>query len=320
MPVLHRYIDKSGYYISAAIPGEKPFTYQVNDQAATLFEDLGYEDESKLPWELLRPLRVIGHLYTKNEEYDPEISESDIDLTGISTPSLTTRQRNILSDYLHNLNLSPSQKQKLSRFLNDPDTDGTTTFDIDPDPTITVDSLDLPDDVRETVEDWLDTHERMPFFGVTVEDIHDVPKAKESLTDFVRHPAHILRFSASTHLWYTINIDGGGSCSISDCRFESSTDYDFRLSFRSNREVEWLEETSHSVKITDGYIHDWTLDVDDNDVRAMENKEPYEPTIEDHHAHLHEKIEFIPFIHSFFDDFNDYKINTPHTEQFPTPR
>lgn len=89
--------------------------------------------------------------------------------------------------------------------------------------------------------------------------------------------------------------------------------------FRGKRDVTRREEISHFVKITDEYIHDWTMNVDNNDTLEMQNNPIYEPTIEDDHEHLHERTYYLPIIHSFFSEFDNYSINTPYTQMSTHP-
>ena len=80
MPVLHRHEDESGYYFRAKPSGlNTPITYQVHDSARSFFCDLGYRDGDSVPWEVIQPLRAIGHIYTNGqgvEEGDPADSIS----------------------------------------------------------------------------------------------------------------------------------------------------------------------------------------------------------------------------------------------------
>lgn len=118
MPVLHRYVGKPGYYIKASVAGQTPFTYQVRPSAARFFESLGFGDESDLSWELVKPLRIIGDLYTKEEGWNPgyvgdvpQIDEAEIEQLSLS-------QREQLLKYLENhTNLTAEQIAKLKPII-----------------------------------------------------------------------------------------------------------------------------------------------------------------------------------------------------------
>lgn len=87
----------------------RPSTYQVTDEAVSFLEDIGFSvphpgNESEIPWDVCRPLRVLGDLYFKKSSSD-SIEISDIGSVGESfAESLTESQRQRLEAYISSHN------------------------------------------------------------------------------------------------------------------------------------------------------------------------------------------------------------------------
>lgn len=116
MPVLHQYQDGSGYYVRAKPSGlNTPITYQVHNSARSFFSDLGYGDGDNVPWEVIQPLRAIGHIYTNGEG----VEEGDLtDSISGKIAELSDNGREKLIDYLDQYtNLSIDKKRELERLL-----------------------------------------------------------------------------------------------------------------------------------------------------------------------------------------------------------
>lgn len=122
MPVLHRYEDGSGYYIRAKPPGlNTPITYQVHNSARSFFADLGYRDGDSVPWEVIQPLRAIGHIYTNGQGI--EEGDATDDLSGKIT-DLSAEGREKLINYIDQYtSLSADKKRELERLLEVGDVD-----------------------------------------------------------------------------------------------------------------------------------------------------------------------------------------------------
>ena len=116
MPVLHQYEDKSGYYLRAKPSGlNTPITYQVHNSARSFFSDLGYRDGDSVPWEVIQPLRAIGHIYTNGQG----VEEGDLtDSISGKIAELSEKGREKLIDYIDQYtNLSIDKKRELERLL-----------------------------------------------------------------------------------------------------------------------------------------------------------------------------------------------------------
>ncbi len=83
----------------------RPSTYQVTPDAVGFLAAIGYSvpatgDESEIPWEICRPLRVLGDLYFKSENpgevnFDGTRKQEDYSLVALSD-----EQRDALSEYI----------------------------------------------------------------------------------------------------------------------------------------------------------------------------------------------------------------------------
>jgi hypothetical protein len=116
MPVLHQYEDGSGYYLRAKPSGlNTPITYQVHNSARSFFSDLGYRDGDSVPWEVIQPLRAIGHIYTNGQG----VEEGDqTDSIGGKIAELNKKGRKELVDYIGQYtNISVDKKRELERLL-----------------------------------------------------------------------------------------------------------------------------------------------------------------------------------------------------------
>lgn len=100
MPVLHRYKDNDGYYLRANPPSiNSPVTYQVHKTAESLFEAIGYGDGDSIPWNVIKPLRIVGHIYTQNGGVEPSDDDFDPDESLTST-SLDSDAEELLREHL----------------------------------------------------------------------------------------------------------------------------------------------------------------------------------------------------------------------------
>lgn len=83
----------------------RPSTYQVEPSAISLLEDLGYEvptpgDEAEVPWQVCRPLRILGDLHFENEHLG-SVDTSDIAIhTDSAGITLSAEQRRVLRKYI----------------------------------------------------------------------------------------------------------------------------------------------------------------------------------------------------------------------------
>ncbi|QSG02888.1 hypothetical protein [Natranaeroarchaeum sulfidigenes] len=98
MPVLHSYENKPGFYVRSQVDGN-PITFQVSPAGAEVLEDLGYCNQSDIPWNVLRPLYNKDDLYTKN--------------TGIDESQMGTQQEIDLSQ------LNQKQRVRFEAYLNE---------------------------------------------------------------------------------------------------------------------------------------------------------------------------------------------------------
>lgn len=60
MPTLREYKNDTGHYISAWVSEAGNVTYQVDPEASHILEEVGYGDNDKLPWAVIRALRAVG--------------------------------------------------------------------------------------------------------------------------------------------------------------------------------------------------------------------------------------------------------------------
>jgi hypothetical protein len=98
MPVVHEYMDRSGIYIRTALDGTF-VTYQVHPNAASLFEQLGYDDGDSVNWQIIKPLWDDGYVYTGGSGTDQtELDELDLDADDAPKPS--TEEKNELAEFL----------------------------------------------------------------------------------------------------------------------------------------------------------------------------------------------------------------------------
>lgn len=115
MPVLHERNGTDGVYLKANIDGSI-VTLQVRRTAEGLLNDLGYTDESTVPWQIVIPLQIIGHIYTKgsgSSETDdsPEMTESFMS-------RLSNHQKKKFNEYLSRCpGLTHKQVKKINRFF-----------------------------------------------------------------------------------------------------------------------------------------------------------------------------------------------------------
>lgn len=66
MPVVHKYVDKDGFYILAVPYGlSSPVTYQVRDGAANMFTEMKLSDGDRISWSFIRPLLAVNQIYTQ---------------------------------------------------------------------------------------------------------------------------------------------------------------------------------------------------------------------------------------------------------------
>ena len=83
----------------------RPSTYQVTDRAVSLFGNLGFKvpnsgDEVDIPWDICRPLRVLGDLHFKSETQG-EVEIEDIGNVGEDyAQDLSEEQRQHLKEYI----------------------------------------------------------------------------------------------------------------------------------------------------------------------------------------------------------------------------
>lgn len=91
MPKLKKYQDRFGYYIHAPVE-QSVVTYQTTPGARRLFNKLGYEHGSSIPWKMISQLSDRGDVYTLSNRVESPGIEDDIILSG--------EQQDIYENYL----------------------------------------------------------------------------------------------------------------------------------------------------------------------------------------------------------------------------
>jgi hypothetical protein len=99
MPVFHSYVNDDGYYITARPSDVGNITYQVRKQAELLLIELGYKDESDIPWGIINPLRSAGYIYTNNQGVD-ETQDNAPTLDPTRLSEATEKELQALFNYL----------------------------------------------------------------------------------------------------------------------------------------------------------------------------------------------------------------------------
>jgi hypothetical protein len=98
MPVLHKRKSENGYYLKGQIEGGFVTLQLIDSAERFMIRDLGYSSDSNIPWKLITPLCMLGHIYTKTGN-EPS-SKVDIDGIGKAINKLDYEQRAALKSYL----------------------------------------------------------------------------------------------------------------------------------------------------------------------------------------------------------------------------
>lgn len=108
---------------------DRPSTYQVTPAAVPFLETIGYSvpnpgDEAEIPWDVCRPLRVLGDLHFKSET-PGEVDTGDIgDVDETYAHSLSSDQQERLREYIESHSQYRSASQSLTGELSSlPDTE-----------------------------------------------------------------------------------------------------------------------------------------------------------------------------------------------------
>lgn len=107
MPVLHSYVDKRGFYIRSRVEGN-PITFQITPTGEQLLRDLGFQDESEIPWGVFSRLYEEGDVYTRNSGIDDSLIKERQD-NGVS--GLSKQQQERFRDYLDQGKVRPSIRE-----------------------------------------------------------------------------------------------------------------------------------------------------------------------------------------------------------------
>lgn len=98
----------------------RPSTYQVEPSALSLLREMGYEapdagDEIEVPWQVCRPLRILGDLHFEDEQ-PGKVDTSDITMpTGSVGSPLSERERELLREYIQtHPRYEPETRRQLS--------------------------------------------------------------------------------------------------------------------------------------------------------------------------------------------------------------
>lgn len=108
MPTFKSYVNDDGYYINARPSDVGNITYQVDADASDFILELGYEHEDELPWGIVKPLRVVGLVYTNSQG----VSEDDEGVPGLDPSKLalmSVSERKELLEYLKGRGDLPSE-------------------------------------------------------------------------------------------------------------------------------------------------------------------------------------------------------------------
>lgn len=107
MATLHNKITDSGVFVRWRSNPDlsRPSTYQVTEQAVSLLSDLGYSvpqpgDEEEIPWEVCRPLRLLGDLYFKSDNHGDVDTGQVGNIDESYAQDLTEAQRRRLKNYI----------------------------------------------------------------------------------------------------------------------------------------------------------------------------------------------------------------------------
>lgn len=113
----------------------RPSTYQVTERAVGFLEEIGFRapspgDETEIPWDVCRPLRVLGDLHFKSETPGEVETGNLADVDEDFGRSLTGTQQERLRDYIESHPNYGSASQSLEGELSTlPEKDTTATND-----------------------------------------------------------------------------------------------------------------------------------------------------------------------------------------------
>jgi hypothetical protein len=165
MPTLHKRATKPGYYLRARPSKIGYVTYQIDDPALEFLLELGYRDGADISWSLVRPLRVVGDLYTHKEGTPGAVDSDSVDPVkeGLLR-QMTENERKALRQYLQDHpRLSATVLSKLPKSLGLNQSGGLLTPPGQGNPSSGGSQGDsetavnrLPKDVRKQLVDWVD--------------------------------------------------------------------------------------------------------------------------------------------------------------------
>lgn len=98
MPKLHEYTDDYGMYVRSRIEGDF-ITLQLTPSASKFLRELGYHDDEKISWGLIRPLWDNGYAYTEGNKSVPT-DKSEVDINFDDAPPLTDIEERRLKEFL----------------------------------------------------------------------------------------------------------------------------------------------------------------------------------------------------------------------------
>lgn len=217
MPVLHEYTDEYGMYVRSCI-NDDFITLQLTPSASKLLNELGYHDESKISWALIRPLWDNGYAYTSDGNSIPTDS-SDVKVEFEDAPPITGQEERKLKEFL-----------KPTKSLSD--------------------EVDIQDDVLNSLRKWVDEELSQQRADEFVKSADDTEGAVRSIRRFARYPVLVDQFELSQgEPGYTVILNDKQVRCV-DLRWSQNSD-EFVITIDSNF------QKSQSLKISNGLLRLW---------------------------------------------------------------
>lgn len=127
MPTLKKYVNKEGYYINARPSDAGNVTYQVDPSIWDFLEELGYSHESDIEWDLIKPFRAAGLIYTAGE--GPSVGDDAFEPDSSKLSELPDETIQAILDYLESRNdINPRIKDQIRERIFGHEGDGSATL------------------------------------------------------------------------------------------------------------------------------------------------------------------------------------------------